>query len=136
MLQRIVELNFEPGMLPEANISDFIKLSRVAFGNDHETFSIQLTIKNTGTRPILLDLNDRYFTLDDDLGRTAALVYFCCDAKGESLAPGGERKVQLFFRSAQWYGKKIAAHSIFFRVHGFLPIVRASWKLHVLATAE
>ncbi len=134
-----VELEIEPGILPAKNISGFIELSRVAWGElegSQKAISVRLTIKNTGTRPLLLDLDQRFFSLEDDQGRVAELAYFCCASKGELLSVGQAREVQLFFRAMPgWMGKELAAHAIYFRVRGLLPVVRASWQFQVLAVA-
>jgi hypothetical protein len=134
------EFKFEPGMLPAETMTDFIQLSRVAFGKlETSDFALnaRLAINNTGAQPLILELNQRFFTLEDDQGRTAELVYFCCATKGDVLAPGQKREVQLFFRMApEWYGKGTSAYAIFLRVRGLLPVLRASWRFPTLATAE
>ena len=131
-----IEFEFEAGMLPKEDINDFLRLLRVAFDVNHQTFNVRLLIKNTGTQPILLDLDHRFFSLEDDQGRGAAIIYFCCKSEGDLLAAGQEREVQLFFQSSGWHGKEVTARWIFFRVRGFLPVIRASWKMPVLVTAD
>lgn len=135
-----VEFEFEQGVLPAETIHDFIRLSRIAYGNfdsSGDGFNIQLTIHNTGNKPLILDLSDRFFSLVDDQGRSADLVYFCCAAKGEILTAGQERTIQLFFRSPPgWAGKEISANYIFIRVDGLLPIIRLAWRMHTLAVAN
>ena len=135
-----VEFEFEQGILPAETIQDFIRLSRIAFGElepDGTGFNIQLILHNTSESPLVLDLSKRFFSLVDDQGLEAELVYFCCTSKGEILSAGQERTVQLFFRSpAGWSGKSISANYIFIRVDGLLPIVRLAWKLHTLAVAS
>jgi hypothetical protein len=136
---QLVEFSAEPNILPTETITDFLKLSRVAFGVLDDTepaFNIRLVIKNTGAQPLLVDLDQRFFSLEDDQGRAVELIYFCCPAKGDMLAPGQEREIQLMFRSGAWYGKEVSASAIFFRVRGFLPVVRALWSLPTLATAD
>jgi hypothetical protein len=131
------EFNVEPGRLPEGKIDDFLRLSRIAFDIKHGIFNVRLLIKNTGAQPILLDLDQRFFSLEDDQGRAAEIIYFCCKSEGDLLAAGQEREVQLFFQSSRgWYGKEVTARWLFFRVRGFLPLIRASWKMPVLATAD
>jgi len=135
-----VEFEFEQGILPAETIQDFIRLSRIAYGElepNGAGFNIQLILHNTSASPLVLDLSERFFSLVDDEGQSAELVYFCCTSKGEILAAGQERTVQLFFRSpAGWSGKSISANYIFIRVDGLLPIIRLAWKMHTLAVAS
>jgi len=135
------EFQFEPGMLPEETITDFIQLSRAAFGkletSDGLALNVRLLISNTGGQPIILELNQRFFSLEDDQGRSAEIAYFCCATQGDVLAAGQKREVQLFFQMApEWYGKETSAHAIFFRIRGLLPVLRASWRFPTLATAD
>jgi len=120
-------------------LNEFLTLSRLAYGTADKTnraFQVDLAIKNTSRDPILLDLNERFFSMADNNGRSAELIYFCCASKGDALPPGEVRTVQLFFRDAGWHGKGVSASAIFFRVRGFLPVVSASWKVPTLATAN
>ena len=135
-----VEFDFEPGKLPTETIRDFIRLSRVAYGffePSGDGFDIELILHNTSDRPLILDLSERYFSLEDDKGQAADLVYFCCATKGGVLPAGQERTIQLFFRSPSgWTGKEVSANYIFVRVNGLLPIIRVSWRMHTLAVAN
>ena len=135
-----VEFEFEQGTLPADTIQDFIRLSRIAYGelgSDSAGFDIRLILHNTGTAPILLDLSERFFSLEDDQGRSARLAYFCCTTKGQLLPAGQERTVQLFFQAPDgWSGKSISANYIFIRVDGLLPVIRLAWKMHTLAVAN
>jgi hypothetical protein len=134
-----VEFEFERGMLPEENISSFLELSRVAFGrleDSQRAFNVRLAIKNTSARPLQLDLDERFFRLEDNQGRAAELIYFCCASTGEILSAGQVREAQLFFRALPgWSGKETSARAVFFRVAGLLPIIRAAWQFPVLVTA-
>src|SRR5262245_11211404 len=137
MLER-TEFMTEPGRWPSDKLDEFLTLSRQAYGIADKTnraFQVDLAIKNTTRETILLDLNERFFSMADNNGRSAELIYFCCAAKGDTLPPGEERTVQLFFRDAGWHGKSVSASAIYFRVRGFLPVVSASWKSPTLATA-
>jgi hypothetical protein len=135
-----VEFDFEQGKLPAETIKDFIRLSRIAYGNfepSGDGFDIQLILHNTGDRPLILDINERFFSLEDDRGQAAELAYFCCATKGGILPANQERTIQLFFRSPPgWSGKELSASYIFIRVNGLLPIIRVSWKMHTLAVAN
>lgn len=137
MIER-TEFTTEPGHAPSENLEEFLVLSRLAYGTIEKTnraFQVDVTIKNTGREAVFLDLNERFFSLTDNTGRSGELLYFCCASKGDVLPPGQERVVQLFFKDAGWHGKGVSARAIFFRVQGFLPVVRASWKAPTLATA-
>jgi hypothetical protein len=134
-----VQFDTEAGRLPAAALDGFLTLTRMAYGHvppTNQVFQVELTLKNTGATAILLDLSDRFFVLEDDKGRRAELLYFCCAANGDVLPAGAERTMQLFFRAEGWHGKNLGARWIFLRVNGLLPVVSASWKAPVLATAN
>jgi len=136
MIER-TEFTIEPGHAASEMLEESLVLSRLAYGTIDKTtraFQIDLTIRNTGRQAVLLDLNERFFSLTDNNGRSGELLYFCCASKGDILSPGQERVVQLFFKDAGWHGKGVSARAIFFRVQGFLPVVSASWKAPTLAT--
>jgi hypothetical protein len=134
------EFEFEPGMLPEETIADFLQLSRVAFGElgtSDLAYSVELRIRNTGTEPILLDLDERFFSLVDEQGQEAELAYFCCASQGDFLSPGQERVVTLIFQALPgWFGKELSSNLVFFRVRGFLPVLRATWQIPTIAVAS
>lgn len=140
--QRIerVEYVTESSDFPKETINEFLRLKEVAFGSDgqnHSVVQIRLTLKNTTSNPIFLDLTERFFTLDDASGRAAALLYFCCPSRpGELLSATQEREIQLFFQSGYSSGKEASERWLFFQVQGLRPVVRAMWKIPTLATAE
>lgn len=135
-----IELDTELGMLPTETITDFLQLSRVALGDldaGGRAYDVRLRLKNTSARPIQLDLTQRFFSFEDDQGRKAELVYFCCDAAEELLSPGQSRPFHVLFRSVPgWEGKELSAEFIFFRVRGVEPVVSAAWQIRPLATAD
>ena len=135
-----VEFEIETGMLPEETITDFLKLTRVAFGKLESSdlaYSVELRIKNTGPEPILLDLDERFFSLVDEQGQAAELAYFCCVSRGDFLSPGQERAVKLIFQALPgWAGKELSSNSVFFRVRGLLPVLRATWQIPTIAVAS
>lgn len=134
------ELAIEPGRgWPAGEMDGFLRPSRVAFGvidQASRAFQLDMVIKNTTDKPIMLDLSERFFSMADDQGREARLVYFCCRSRGELLSPDQERTVQLMFEDREWYGKDVRAIRISIRVRGLLPVIRASWNVAPLATAE
>jgi hypothetical protein len=138
MIER-TEFTTEPARSSSEKLDDSLTLSRMAYGTADKTnraFQVDLTIKNTSRETILLDLNERFFSMADNNGRSAELIYFCCVSKGDALPAGEERTVQLFFRDAGWHGKGVSANALYFRVRGFLPVVSASWKVPTLATRD
>lgn len=138
MIER-TEYATEPGRFAPENLDEFLTVSRFAYGTADKTsraFQVDLIIKNTSRETILLDLNERFFSMTDNTGRSAELIYFCCASRGDALPKGEERTVQLFFRDAGWHGKGVSARAIFLRVQGFLPVVSASWKAPTLPTAN
>jgi hypothetical protein len=101
MIER-TEFATEPGQFSPEKLDEFLTLRRVAYGTADKTnrvFQVNLAIKNTSSETILLDLNERFFSMTDDNGRNAELIYFCCASKGGTLAPGEERIVNLFVTS-------------------------------------
>jgi hypothetical protein len=129
----------EPGAFPADTIDSVLRVTRIAFGQDgqgHQIFQVSLALKNTTKEPIVLDLTERFFSLADDTGRTATLLYFCCASAGDLLSPGEEREINLFFQSSGWVGKGVTAQHILLRVQGLLPVVRGTWRFPTLATAD
>jgi hypothetical protein len=137
MIER-TEYERDPGRAPVEKIDDFLRVTAVTFGRDsggRQIFQITVTLKNTSTLPIQLDLTERFFGLVDNRGKEAKLAYFCCSARGDLLSPGQEREIQLFFEGSGWEGKSLSASYLLFRVQGLLPIMNATWKFPTLATA-
>jgi hypothetical protein len=135
-----VEYELQRDGLPLTDAPGFLRVTEFAFGSadgggSPDMFKVELVLTNTAADPIRLDLTDRYFSLEDDRGRRAELVYFCCEAHGTLLPPGQSRTAGAFFTTGEWYGKEVAARVILFRVQGLLPIERATWRFPVLATA-
>jgi hypothetical protein len=134
------EYTLEPNSSFPQDGRDVVTLERITFGrisHDFNAFSIVISITNTASQPILLDLTQRFFELQDDQGRTAELIYFCCKASGESLGPDQQRQIQLLYRSPSgWEGKTLRAHMIYFRILGLLPLLRGTWEFRPLATAD
>lgn len=131
-----LEFEYEDGRLPPEATQDLISISQVAFSGQGQLFHVLATVSNTTSKPLVVTVDSKYFSLVDDRGNSARLVYFCCSAQGEVLGIGQQRTIELFFESQGWYGKEVRARDIFFRVRGFLPLIRASWRFPVLATAD
>jgi hypothetical protein len=133
------EYSLDPGSTFPQDRRDVVTLEGITFGrvsNEHNAFSIVVAITNTAARPILLDLTHRFFELQDDQGRKAELVYFCCKASGEPLGPDQRRQIQLLYRSPSgWEGKTLRAHMIYFRISGLLPLLRGTWEFRPLAAS-
>ena len=133
------EYTLDPTARFPTDRGDVVQLERLAFGklsDGTKAFNVRVSVTNTTDQPILLDLTPRFFELVDDRGRQAELLYFCCEAHGDSLGPGEQRQIQLIYRSAQgWEGKETTPGMIHFRISGLLPVVRATWSFRPLATA-
>jgi hypothetical protein len=131
-----------PGQMVLADTLGFLRLTDAGFGSGGrpggapDLFKFELTLTNTTAEPIQLDLSDRFFSLSDDRGHRATLLYFCCAAQGELLSPNQARTLVLLFQSREWYGKELSAHAIQLRVAGLLPVERATWQFRPLATAN
>ncbi len=134
------EYSLDPGSSFPQNRGDVVTLERVSFGriaHDYNAFNIMVAVTNTTAQPILLDLTHRFFDLEDDRGRKAELIYFCCKASGEPLSPDHQRQIQLLYRSPpDWEGKSLSAHMINFKISGLLPLLRGTWSWRPLATAD
>ncbi len=138
-----VEYRYEPGILPTETITDFLRLSHVELGDLAEAgasplaFNIRLTLKNIDSKPLVLDLDHRFFGIADAQGRAGDLVYFCCAASGEILSPGQEREIQLVFRSYPgWFSKFGGAGYVMLGVSGLRPLSRATWRIMLPVTAD
>lgn len=132
-------------VVPSPALTDsasFLRLTDASFGTADSTrsapdvFRFELVLTNTTPAPVMLDLSDRFFALEDDRGRSAKLIFFCCPANGDLLPVSQSRTLVLYFQSSDWYGKGINAHVINLKVTGLLPIERATWQVPVLATAD
>ncbi len=128
-------------------LHNFLGVDQVFWGELPELriygYDVRLTITNTGTREIRLALDSRYFSLEDQQGQRADLLYFCCATNGTILTTGQQRDVRLIFKEREnWaaVGGKYESGGVetvlFLRVTGFLPIVRDSWRLEIPVTAE
>ena len=133
------EYSLDPTTRFPADRGDVVRLQRLAFGrleDGHKAFSVRVSITNTTDQPIQLDLTPRFFELTDDRGQHAELLYFCCEARGDLIAPGQQRIVQLIYASAPgWVGKETTPGMIHFHISGLLPVARATWTFRPLATA-
>lgn len=141
-IRQPTEYVVHPGPMTLTDTLGFLSLTDAGFGSAHQPggapdlFKFELTLTNTTADPIQLDLSDRFFSLSDDRGHRATLLYFCCAAQGDLLSPKQARTLVLFFQSGEWYGKELAAHVIELRVAGLLPVERATWQFRPLATAN
>lgn len=136
-----VALDFQPGIAPEETKTEFLQVSYLAFVTLEDTTDVALHMKlvltNTSSNTLLLDLDKRFFSVEDSQGRTAELVYFCCATKGEMLRPGQQREMQMFFRVLpDWLGKGVGVDNIFINVRGLLPVVFSSWRVPIPQTAD
>ncbi len=113
---------------PDPNaFADFIKLSQAVYDPALEVIRIDLVVRNVRDEDVILDLRERYFGLEDNLGEEAKLVFFQAPKRGTHLPMGEERDIELFFHVPGWQTKS-GSDSFYFRIKGLLPIVRASWK--------
>lgn len=138
MIER-TEYSLDPTARFPADRGDVVRLERLAFGrlsDGSKGFSIKVSVTNTTGQPIVLDLTPRFFELVDDRGRQAELLYFCCEARGDTLGSGAQRELVLIYRSGQgWEGKETIPGRIHFRIFGLLPLARGVWSFRPLAAA-
>jgi hypothetical protein len=134
------EYSLDPNSSFPRGSRDVVALEQAAFGRvlqDYKAFNVIVSVTNTSERPILLDLTQRFFELQDDQGRPAELFYFCCKASGETLGPGQQRQIQLLYRLPPgWVGKGLRVKTISFKITGLLPLLRGAWEFRPLATAN
>jgi len=120
--------------------AEVVDVARVAFGglpDDTSAWSITVSLQNTTQQPIQLDVTPRFFSLTDDQGQEAELVYFSGSARNELLAPRLRRMFQLIYRSPRgWEGKRVSAHEIRFHIEGLLPLLSGTWTFRPLAMAN
>lgn len=137
------QLVAEPGYRPTLPLTDTITVVGIDVGlagaaEQRLAWNVRLQLKNTSDQPWQLELRPGFFSLSDNLGRSAPLVYWCCPASPtELLLPGEARDIQLIFESVDgWYGKTRGVNELILRVQGLLPIVRADWSMPPLLTAD
>jgi hypothetical protein len=116
----------------------FLTLGEVSYGHigsGQNAFFVEVTLTNDSNAPVLLDLGPRFFTLEDDQGRRGEMLAFCCVSQGGELPARERRRVTMLFSAAGWEGKEVAARTIYFRVAGLRPVIRATWAWAPLVTA-
>jgi hypothetical protein len=127
-------------MAAAADTGAVLRLDRVAYGAIADTaagMSIKVSYTNRTSSPQNMDFNARFFNLQDEHGRKAELVFFCCSEQLDLIDPGQERGFTLIWNIPPgWSGKEIQAHTIMLRVEGLLPLVRGRWEFPALATAS
>jgi hypothetical protein len=133
------EYSLDPTARFPVDRGDVVRLERLAFGrlsDGTKGFSVKVSVNNTTDQPIVLDLTPRFFELVDDRGRQGELLYFCCEARGDTLGPGAQREMVLIYRSGPgWEGKETGPGRIHFRISGLLPLARGAWSFRPLAAA-
>jgi hypothetical protein len=135
------EYEVDPSTLPvgPATAQEFLRVTRVAYGDlddGRRGYDVRVVVKNITDAQIRLQVDRKFFSLEDRLGRRANLVYFCCATPEIFLDSGKEREIQLVFESRPEWGGKGGENLSYFLVRGFLPIVRASWDIPLPVTAE
>ncbi len=118
---------------------EFLRVTRVAYGEleDGKTaFDVRVVVKNPTDAAIRLQVDTKFFSLQDRLGREANLIYFCCATPETFLGANQEREIQLVFESRPEWGGKGGESLSSFVVRGFLPVVRAAWEVPLPVTAE
>jgi hypothetical protein len=136
---RQTEYTLDPAFPLQADWTGAVRVDRMAFGTigDEPAMSVDVVFANRAAEPLRLDMTPRFFELRDDVGRKSEILYFCCRAAGDLLGPGEERKIQLIFSGQRgWEGKATNARGIAFHVNGLLPLVRGTWEVPALATAN
>lgn len=117
------------------NITDFLTIHTLTFDTVLEVYKIELLLKNIWKTDVIIDIQDKYFRLEDDRGIKAVLLEAQFPAQSTILPPTGVRRIELFYSTRGWQRKQ-GADFIIFYIEGFLPIVRASWKWHSLKALE
>lgn len=114
---------------------NFLRLTEVSFNTTGDKFKIELTIKNNESTPIMVDPKPDYFVLEDEHSQKAKLLNMYHEGR-ELLSLGQERKVLFLYEATGWYGKTTAANYIYFRVAGFDPIQRETWRMKTVPLAS
>ncbi|MEW5868130.1 MAG: effector-associated domain EAD1-containing protein [Chloroflexota bacterium] len=138
------EYRYEEGFFPSQVITGFLQLDQLEWvyinpnqPDEAPAFDLTLKLNNVGQAPILLDLSERFFSLEDDLGNQAEMVYFCCAVHGASLAPGKARLIRLVFNfSPGWLTKSEHQRMIYLWVRGLRPIISARWWIALPGVAD
>lgn len=130
-----VEFEPVPGTALTKRAKNFLRLTEVSFNAAGDTFKLELTARNNESTPIMVDPQPDYFALADDHDQKATLLGMY-RAGRELLGSGQERKIVLLYTASGWYGKTTAAHDIYFRVAGFDPIQRETWRVKTVPLAS
>jgi hypothetical protein len=140
MMVEILDYTLDPNTSFPNGGRDVVRLDRLAFGTLGDSvgaWNLTISITNTSDQPITLDLNRRFFSLEDDLGRRGDMLYFCCPTEVDMISRDEVRRLHLIFKShPEWIGKELRAKSINFKIQGLLPLVRGVWSWRPLATAD
>lgn len=115
--------------------AEFLKLERVDVDTHGKIYRVTLTLRNIWDEPVVLDIRDAFFSMEDDTGAPGELIHAQYPAPFTVLAAGDTRTLVLYFRGDRWIGKRVSAHGIYFNVRGLTPVVRASWRIPVLVAA-
>lgn len=119
-----------------AEAQSLLKLEQIEVDVQNDLYRVTVAIHNPWNDPLVLDLNDDLFSLKDDTGYHAQLIHSQYPERKTLLAAADSRKIVLYFKGEGWIGKHVSASSIIFEVRGLSQIVRASWRMPVLATAD
>jgi Effector-associated domain 7 len=135
-----METQVQPGAdyTEATHLLELREVTFVQLGDNQYGYRVLLAVRNATTDTIRLALKPDYFGLEDEQGRTARLAYFCCAKPVDLLAPGQAREVLLFFEDNQRWGSggKGGPDHLYMVVKGLLPVVRTSWLIRLLATAD
>ena len=124
-----IELTYEEGILPSETITDFVKLSRVAMGEleekQTEGFRMDVVVKNIDSIPMMLDIDERFFSLEDELGQSAKMVYFVAQHKERCLHLDNNANSRSYSRQCQAGLVKVAPvlHSSRCKVYFLSPML-------------
>lgn len=134
------EYEIDPSFPIDASkVQEFLRVTRVAYGDlddGRKAYEVRVVVRNPTDAALRLQVDQKFFSLEDRLGRTANLIYFCCATPETFLGTGKERELQLVFQARPEWGGKGGESVSSFIVRGFLPVVRAAWTIPLPVTAE
>jgi len=112
-----------------------VELISVSIGRyeGKEATRIEIEVANHTEAAHAVSLGPNRFRLENQRGEELELLRFCCEATGESLAPGQTRRFELVYEGTPTSGAVSKESSIdasfVFKITGLLPVLRASWHV-------
>lgn len=126
---RSSRLDADP-VLPISDADQFLRMKGIEFDLDHNMVRVRLAVTNPLPKDaIKLQVQDKFFSLEDQEGRKAELVESFYPPMHSKLDANTDATIELYFQGTP---QLIASHvksTLYFKVKNFTPIVHCIWSL-------